>query len=183
MIRFDVTQVQSLQQHLARVSNTFVQDRQRALSSTRRASGTQVKRSVASVYSLPQRRIDQGLTITAIDPRDLSFKIIGSRKVIGLQNFRNRGTNRDGVKVQVLKGSAFKAPGRGTGGYRSKAFYAKGRIWQREDSNRLPVRTLSGPSVADMISKTVVIKEVTDFATSKIGNELQRKLTAALKNG
>lgn len=181
MIKIDATEVQALSRRLEQVSKDFKTDRQRALSSTRRASGTQVKREVVKVYSLPQRRVDQGLTITGVDPTDLSFRIIGSKKVIGLQNFANRGNKKAGVRVQVLRGHGFKAPGRGPGNVRSKAFYAKGLIFQREDIDRLPVTRLSGPSVADMLNKTIVLNNIAKFATDRIGIELQRKLTAALR--
>ena len=197
MIRIDHREIEALAKHLASVSKNFKQAQQRVLSSTQRATKTHVKREIAKVYTLPQARIAKGLDVSKVDKSALAFTVSGRKRVIGLQNFAHRANEKRGVLVKTLKAGGY-SPLKDKRGS-SKAFLAKGRafptkngapgessgfrIFMRKDYRPLPIFSLSGPSMADMLSRSTVSVAIYKFAFEKIGSELQRQIMVALKNG
>lgn len=196
MIEISSKDLQRLAADLERASTNFARDKQRALSSTQRASRTQVTRSATAVYNVSTRRILQDVTVRNITD---GFVITGSNKPITLASYGAKQIGKPGrslgVRVTVERAngvrtitSGFVATGQAgnklpwtrTGRPKVKA---KAGRYAGTNALREPIRPLTGPSVADMLNNEQVFEPIETFVFDKLATEISRQLARYIEGG
>jgi hypothetical protein len=165
------------------------QEIQRAVTSVRRATGTESRRAVSASYNLPQRYIGTVQTIKPAGP--LGFTISGRNKPIPATAYGGRALARGGVAVAFARGrrivieDAFKgaAPQGGDKLWRrtgqAKTRPTKGR-YAGAKFLREPIDVLTGPSAADHLNNSTVRARLDGFFVRRLNNEVNRRLARLL---
>lgn len=160
--------VQALAADLRRAAKNAPREIARATTDMARAAGTESKRAAAKVYAVKAGRIDQDITVTKGRGR---VTVSGDRRPITALSYGARQTKR-GLSFRVLK--------QGKRALLRRGFIAKnkGTPLVRVGKERLPVRLVAGPSVADMLANPKVqeplIEKVSDRAVKTLSRRLGR---------
>lgn len=168
--RIDLSGVLKAADRYRSIAKNLPQAKQRAIGTLKRRLLTEARRDIQEEYNLPAGRIAQGLSVSANDD---SILLTGKARGIGRINFGGRQPKGGLVTTQV-----FKQGGRET---LPNAFIAKGlggntQIFQRTTKKRLPIETLYGPSVAQMLRKQGRSDRLAEFARKILSNEIDRAL-------
>ena len=165
-----------------------------ALGRTRTGSRKEASTKVREEYNIKAGRLKKGIVLTRPNFSNFSFRIIGKVRPIGLLNFSGKSgpvrQTRAGISVATNVGdrklikSAFIARGLNgniqvfsrftdEGALLPKRKMTKGRF---VGEKRRVIRSVKGPSAADMIDGAEVEEHITEFAQDKFLEELQRNL-------
>lgn len=157
----------------------------RALSRTRSGARTETSKRVREKYNIQARRLKKDVVLTKPNYSSFSFRVIGRKKPISLISFRSKSgpprQTKTGVTVAVETGSrklikhAFIARGAGGNAQVFTRYLGNGR-----KSGRLPIRSLKGPSAADMMLGAEVEQPLAETAQERFLTELQRNLSFLL---
>jgi hypothetical protein len=170
MARFDVSAAFDREaDHLGAIARESEKAEQRAVGTLARRLPVEARRDIQAEYNLPAARITQGLSVT----RGNGYvELRASKRGIGAINFgaRQVGRRTGGVRVEILRGrpdtwpDAFIATGRG----------GNRQMFMRSTSKRLPIKTVYGPSVAQMLRKPGRAERLAVFAQDILRSEFQR---------
>lgn len=170
MIRADATGIGNLARDLQRAAKNAPLEFTRAASSVARASKTEAKREITAIYGLPQKRVDEGLTVTSSGP---TITTTASARGVTLQQFGGRQTAR-GYSASVLKGRRSII----RGGFTPPKF--RGVPFKRTGPDRLPIKVLYGPSVAAMLRNREVSERFVVRQSIRAREELTRRILREL---
>ena len=143
---------------------------QRATGTLARRLPVEARRDMQDEYNLRAGRISAGLTVRR---EEGAVVLTGSKRGIGLIDFdgRWRGVKTEGATARVRRtdsvgvyGGTFIAAGRG----------GNRQIFERTTKARLPLRTLYGPSVADMLKNAPRRMRLAGFAQTVLAAEIDR---------
>lgn len=180
----DASQLRKFEARVRELSKNSKRDLGRVMVSITRGVKTDASRAITARYTIGTRRALEGLTAADVDKEALTFRLIGSRKALQLQEFKHTASRRSGVAVQVIAGgslkslrSAFKATAKGFGGTE-----AKPRIFVRKGRKRLPILALPGPSVGGMLANKDVQQAVAEKVIDR-GEKAFESMVASLERG
>lgn len=144
----------------------------RAVATLARNLPVEARRDIQNEYALKATRISQGLS-TRRD--DTSVTLIGSARGIGLIEFGGKWAGRKSA------GAVAKVFTQGTSHNYGGTFIAVGRsgnrqIFSRTGKDRLPLKTLYGPSIAQMLRKGDRESRLADLAQATLAIEIDRLL-------
>ncbi len=172
---------------LARAAAGLRQTAAQARQTTQRVQGTlarrlpvEARRDMQREYALPARRLTEGLRTRR---EAEAVVLVGSKRGIGLIEFGGRwgGAKTPGASARVFASEAAHNYGgtfiaRLRGGGRQIVSRA---IVNGKRAGRLPIGTLYGPSVAQMLRKSGRAERLADFAQATLAAEIARLLRAA----
>jgi hypothetical protein len=151
--------------------------KQRAVGTLARRLPVEARRDMQAEYSLKARRITAGLSVTRGDG---FVELRGSKRGIGLIEFAGRwaGRKSSGATAQVRR-----SEGRGDygGAFITRLRGGNRQIVERaivggKRAERLPIRTLYGPSVAQMLRNDARRARLADVAQDVLHAEFDRLL-------
>jgi hypothetical protein len=188
VIVIDSRQLTQLRAKLESVSKNSKRDMGRALSSTQRSTRTETTKATADAYTAGKQRVGKNTRVSKVDTNGLFFTITGLREPIQLQEYRHTASKRNGVTATVKKGSgaqrlptAFKVTaGNFGGGGAKKRIFMRARTGNGQ-VGRLPIKSLFGPSVADMLNNPALQERVGTFALNKLSTEIIRLTEVAFR--
>lgn len=175
MIRVQSPDVTALAQKLARVAGDAPTAFRRAAATVSRGGLTATKRATTAIYSLPQRRVADDITVTN---DGLTVKIRARKRPPTLAAYGGKMT-RNGYAVTIRKD-------RGRVLLNRKVFTPPkfgGKPFERVGAARFPIRVLYGPSVADMLNNELVYVPLRDELSERGLNELSRLIVSELRRG
>lgn len=199
-IQIDDREIRRLENDVSQDVRTGVKRAQRrALSLTRRKSGTLVSGHVRETYNIQARRLKRDVVLTRANYSSMSFRVIGRPGPISTIRFRGkagpaRKTQR-GVSVAVKIGerrvirSAFKATALGGNEQIMSRFAPDGtplpfrtmRRGRYAGQRKQVVRVVKGPSAANMLFETEVDEPLAAEATTVFLSEVDRQLRLFLR--
>lgn len=148
----------------------------RAVQTLKRKSKTEARRDIQAEYNLKARRINDGLYVR--DTTD-GVAVVGRSRGINAIAFgakwssSHRGKSKRGAYFAIKRGQT-KEPQDG-------AFIARGRsgnelVFERKGQSRLPLHSVYGPSVAQMLKHGRRPDRIADFAARILADETRRLL-------
>lgn len=203
MSRFvvEITGIVDAAQGMSRVPALILQTQRRSLETLRRKLGTEAKRDIGAEYNLRAGRIADGLR-TRFTPDGVA--LIGKSRGINAIEFGATWTKRHGSGVIAKLSRANRAAIRFGGALRGStgegaryaikrggarrvhpgSFIARGKngtmlVFHRSGKSRLPIESLYGPSVGQMLKHGRRPERLVDFAIGVLQDEQKRLLGAA----
>ena len=156
----------------------------RSLNRVTGKSKTFVSKEVRQDYNVKARDISKALTITRARKGQNEAMLLYAGGRLGLGKFGARertvkvragrgGSTRKQVRVKVKKtdGLTPVTSSQGVGG-----FMFNGQIYARMGASRMPIKSLSGPSIAHMVDDRGIVDDVSNL----IGDEIQKEFTSNL---
>ena len=156
--------LQALVADLKRAARISPREIARATTDMARAAGTESKRAAGKIYAVKLSRIDQDITVTKGHAR---VTVSGDPKPISALSYGARQTKK-GLSIRAIKANKRKILRRG--------FIAKGKPLERIGKSRLPIKFVSGPSVADMLNNKQVQDPLIENVSGRAIKTLSRRL-------
>lgn len=157
-----------------------------AINKTTKKASTYVSKKVREKYNVKAARIKGAVKqLRRPKTKDLIAErvLLYTGRKIPLVNFgarkaRVKGSKHKGVSVLVKKSGGRKTV-KGDTGY--GAFLAESpsdelKVYIRQRKDRLPIRALYGPSVAEMVSDIEIFDQVDDFVKAEMPKQLEHEL-------
>ena len=154
-----------------------------AVNKTANKARTFISKTVRQHYNVKAAKIKDNLTETRRKDPIVERVLIYTGGQVSLINFgakkaRVAGTKRKGASVIVKKSSGRKII---KGENKYGAFIATGKngnthVFMRETESRMPIRKLSGPSVAQMIGAAEMTKEIDQFVKAEMPKQIEHEL-------
>jgi len=118
------------------------------------------------VYNVGKGRIGDDLTVTS---GNLTVTITGQKKPISVKSYG---------ATQPKKGLSFRMLKQGKRSTVASGFLSKknGTPFKRVGKSRLPIKVVSGPSVADMLNRDTVQKPLTQNLADRAIKEISRRI-------
>lgn len=174
--RVESKSVAALAKQLARTSSNLPRDLRRTMVSAQRGAKTEATRAARKVYNVKAQTLGPLWQVTNVDPVALAFTLIGLKKPIGLFGFVGTRETARGIVADPMKG--------GSRGVIARSFGATingaRNPFQRRGKSRLPIRRLTGPSPADILSNVAVTRDLTTQFLARTERELSRLIRNAL---
>ncbi len=144
-----------------------------AINITARKARTDLKTTARQVYSVKASPLSSASRLSSASNNNLQATIHVTGGVLSLTNFKTSFPKR-GAKASV-KGSSLKEL---VGSKGIRAFKGPGgQIYQRKDSDRLPIKKLSGPSVPNMYREDgEVYKKVEPTIQTNLRNNVEAQV-------
>ncbi len=168
-VQFDVRAALAASRNLLTLSRTLDQVERRAIGTLRRRWPVEARRDIQSQYALPAGRINQDLKFRESAN---GVRLTGAFRGIGLMNYGARQT-RQGVSYAIFKGQRRVE----RGAFLARLRNGNTQAVKRVGKARLPIQTLYGATVAQMLRKGDRPERLADFAVGLLGAEFER-LTA-----
>lgn len=151
----------------ARLAADSPREIQRAVGTINRAAKTETKRAAVGVYNIKQARVEKDLNVK---PGNLKVTIEGDPRPINMASYNGTRRLNKGLRIQPVRG--------GKVGVLRKGFIAKtkGFAAQRVGDKRLPIESVAGPSVADMLLNPKVADPLAEKLLGRAETELTRRL-------
>ena len=184
-VSVDASDLTRLVRKLGSVARNTPREFSQTIKSVGRASRTETKRAASDVYNTTKTRIDKGLRV---DTTADTVIIGGKKNPLTLASFKpkaigrrkkgrsNKGqAQRVGAIVTIIKQNGVKRLAR-------KVFWVGKLPFERIGDRRYPIAPVPAPSVADMLIKPSVFTPLQQRLVLRARNELDRRITRALKN-
>lgn len=138
-----------------------------------------VVREVRKRYNVSAKGIRSTLSISGAKPNSLSAVLMSKGPGVRLMEFNvspstPNGRRRTPLTVSVKKGEKHRL---------DRAFIANlngNKAAERIGSDRLPIRTLYGPSVPQMVNNDQIVKEIAEQARSMLDDRLDHEIKRVL---
>lgn len=150
----------------------------RAINRTMQGARTQIVRVVKERYTLKATDIRQTLSVVKSDKNTLTGEIKSRGTQLNASHFMHRphgdttGNKRRQVFVSFTKGKRFSV---------DRGFVWQGRIYKREGKKRLPIQSMYGPSVPQMIGSKESIERIERGMTDTFNKRIMHEIDVSLK--
>lgn len=171
MPEFDISQpFLDAAEHLRAVGKGMDTARTRAIGTLARRLPVQARRDIQQEYALKASRINAGLSVRREDD---AVVLVGSKRGIGLIEFAGRwgGRKTEGAVARVRTDEG---PHVYAGTFIATGMSGNRQIFDRSTRKRLPIKTLYGPSLANMLRDDERRERLGDFAQDIAARELDR---------
>ncbi|MGN6518767.1 MAG: phage tail protein [Dokdonella sp.] len=150
----------------------------RAVSTLLRRLPVEARRDIQAEYNLPARRISSYLSARRGDGY---VELVGQKRGIGLINFGGRwgGRKTEGAVATVRNSEGASVYG---GTFIATLLHGNRQIVERETKKRFPLRTLYGPSIAQMLRNAARRERLADYAQGIGASEMDRLAKGTKKN-
>ncbi len=131
-------------------------------------------------YTLLNSMYYNGVTLSKSTPGNLEASVNAQGSPISLEYFKissKKRINRNKLIVEVKKGQA-KSLGDAFIGY-----YHKGTVFQREGAERVPLKTLYGPSLPQMFGEQSIIQKLLLFSNDKFNERFEHEFQYEFMKG
>lgn len=170
--RIDNAALRKLGREFARLAADSPKEIQRAVGTIRRNANTEARQAIAGgkgkgAYNITQTRVQKDLDVKS---GDLKVTITGDPRPINAARFTGTRKLKNGLRLQPIRG--------GRVGILKKGFIAKNKRYaaERVDKPRLPIESVQGPSVADMLLNPKVEVPLTTALIGRAEAELISRL-------
>lgn len=167
-VKFDLTSVLACRRNLMALGNSLATVEQRALGTLHRRLEAEAKRDIRKEYNVPASRLAKDIRVYRTSA---GVRITGKFRGIGRINFGARQTSR-GVSSEMIRGNR-KVD---AGSFMATLRNGNRHVVQRTRATRLPLETLYGPTVAQMLRKDERPQRLADYAVGILGKEVDRLL-------
>lgn len=144
--------------------------RARAIGTLARRLPVQARRDIQTEYALSSSRINAGLSVRR---EEGAVVLVGAKRGIGLIEFSGRwgGRKAEGAVARVR---VDESPYVYAGTFIATGKSGNRQIFDRQSRKRLPIKTLYGPSLANMLRNDARRERLGDFAQELAAAELDR---------
>lgn len=143
---------------------------------------TEAVRAVADEYTVSRKNIRPTMRVKKSNASNLEAEIVSTGASLPLMEFKvaprsdTTGNRRQPIRVQVKRGG---------GDTLTRSFIHAGRVHERIEETRLPIRPLSGPAVPVMLNNEQVVERVErkalETVEKRLDHEVGRLLEKAVK--
>ncbi len=162
-----------------------------AMNGARNKSKADTATQSSAIYNVAEKRVTQDLTVKAVE--GYTYSIVGRKRKRGPSLIAyGAKQNSDGLSVTVIKQRGAKRipsgfVNRGLGG-NLLAFVRKGakrkmKAGRNVGKIRQPIKSLYGPSVADMLTNNAVYNPIKARFVTVVSDELTKRISRALRRG